>query len=163
MPRKRAPLQPDLASPELYLNRELAALEFNFRVLAQAQDPAVPLLERLRYLTIVCSNLDEFFEVRVAVLKHQHTLNAHLPGADGLASGEVLARIRQRVLALVDAQYDTWQNDLRPALIAEGIGVRPRGEWTEKQRRWLQGYFQNEIMPVLSPLGLDPSHPFPAS
>jgi polyphosphate kinase len=161
MPRKRAPLQPDLASPELYFNRELAALEFNFRVLAQAQDPAVPLLERLRYLAIVCSNLDEFFEVRVAVLKQQHTLGAHSPGADGLTSGDVLWRIRQRTLALVDAQYDTWQNQLRPALMAEGVGIRPRSEWTEKQRRWLLGYFQNEIMPVLSPMGLDPSHPFP--
>ncbi|HMH69022.1 MAG TPA: RNA degradosome polyphosphate kinase, partial [Pinirhizobacter sp.] len=76
MPRSRTPAAPALDAPALYLNRELAALEFNFRVLAQAQDPAVPLLERLRYLAIVCSNLDEFFEVRVAVLKHQHALDA---------------------------------------------------------------------------------------
>jgi polyphosphate kinase len=161
MPRTRTPAAPALDAPALYLNRELAALEFNFRVLAQAQDPAVPLLERLRYLAIVCSNLDEFFEVRVAVLKHQHALDAHLPGADGLGSGEILARIRERTLTLVDAQYDTWQEHLRPALAAEGIGFRVRGDWNEKQRRWLQGYFQNEIMPVLSPLGLDPAHPFP--
>ena len=161
MPRSRTPAAPALDAPALYFNRELAALEFNFRVLAQAQDPVVPLLERLRYLAIVCSNLDEFFEVRVAVLKHQHALNAHLPGADGLGSGEILARIRERALALVDAQYETWQSHLRPALAAEGIGFRVRDEWNEKQRRWLQGYFQNEIMPVLSPLGLDPAHPFP--
>jgi len=161
MPRSRTPAAPALDAPALYFNRELAALEFNFRVLAQAQDPAVPLLERLRYLAIVCSNLDEFFEVRVAVLKHQHALNAHLPGADGLGSGEILSRIRERALALVDAQYETWQTHLRPALAAEGIGFRVRDEWNEKQRRWLQGYFQNEIMPVLSPLGLDPAHPFP--
>ena len=89
-------------------------MEFNFRVLAQAQDPAVPLLERLRYLAIVCSNLDEFFEVRVAVLKHQHALDAHLPGADGLGSGEILSRIRERALTLVDSQYETWQAQPAP-------------------------------------------------
>ncbi|HEV7776201.1 MAG TPA: polyphosphate kinase 1 [Luteibacter sp.] len=151
----------DLGAPELFLNRELAALEFNFRVLAQARDPRVPALERLRYLTIVNNNLDEFFEVRVAVLKHQHALNAAAPGPDGMSSTETLARIRERVLELVSAEYVTWHDELRPALAAEGIRFLTREEWTDKQRRWLEGYFQNEIMPVLSPLGLDPAHPFP--
>ncbi|MET0618346.1 MAG: RNA degradosome polyphosphate kinase, partial [Luteibacter sp.] len=151
----------DLGNPELYINRELAALEFNFRVLAQARDPDVPALERLRYLTIVSNNLDEYFEVRVAVLKHKHALGAAVPGADGLSSSEILTRIRQRTLELVSELYATWHEGLLPALEAEGIRFLTREHWSDRQRRWLQGYFQNEIMPVLSPLGLDPAHPFP--
>jgi polyphosphate kinase len=151
----------DLGNPELYINRELSALEFNFRVLAQARDPDVPVLERLRYLTIVSNNLDEYFEVRVAVLKHKHALGAAVPGADGLSSSEILARIRERTLELVAEAFATWREQLLPALEAEGIRFLTRDRWSDKQRRWLQGYFQNEIMPVLSPLGLDPAHPFP--
>ena len=151
----------DLGAPELYINRELAALEFNFRVLAQARDPDVPVLERLRYLTIVSNNLDEYFEVRVAVLKHKHTLGAAVPGADGLSSSEILARIRERALALVGEIFDTWREQLLPAMEAEGIRFLTPDGWSDMQRRWLQGYFQNEVMPVLSPLGLDPAHPFP--
>jgi polyphosphate kinase len=151
----------DLGAPELYINRELAALEFNFRVLAQARDPDVPVLERLRYLTIVSNNLDEYFEVRVAVLKHKHTLGAAVPGADGLTSSEILARIRERALTLVAEIFDTWREQLLPAMEAEGIRFLTPDGWSDKQRRWLQGYFQNEVMPVLSPLGLDPAHPFP--
>ncbi|TCV94620.1 polyphosphate kinase [Luteibacter rhizovicinus] len=151
----------DLGAPELYLNRELAALEFNFRVLAQARDATIPVLERLRYLTIVSNNLDEFFEVRVAVLKHHHALSSAAPGPDGMPSAEILARIRERTLELVADIYTTWQDELGPALAVEGIRFLTHSQWTEKQRRWLQGYFQNEIMPVLSPLGLDPAHPFP--
>ncbi|KAG9586428.1 hypothetical protein KCV01_g13433, partial [Aureobasidium melanogenum] len=151
----------DLGAPGLYINRELSALEFNFRVLAQARDPDVPVLERLRYLTIVSNNLDEFFEVRVAVLKHKHALGAATPGADGLSSGEILSRIRERTLELVAEVYTIWHEELGPALEDEGIRFLTRDRWTDKQRRWLLGYFQNEIMPVLSPLGLDPAHPFP--
>ncbi|GAP67445.1 polyphosphate kinase 1 [Mizugakiibacter sediminis] len=152
---------PDLSTPELYLNRELAALEFNFRVLAQARDPAVPLLERVRYLCISTTNLDEFFEVRVAILKQHVTFGDARPGPDGLPPTEVLARIRERALELVQAQYALWSRELQPALAAEGIRFLARDKWTVKQKRWLQGYFQNEILPVLSPLGLDPAHPFP--
>jgi polyphosphate kinase len=150
-----------LKDPSLYLNRELAQLEFNFRVLAQAEDARVPLLERLRYLCIACTNLDEFFEVRVAVLREQLGLNESRPGPDALPPGEALARIRERTLTLVKAQYDFWNATLLPALEAEGIRFSKRDAWTVKQRRWLQGYFRNEILPVLSPLGLDPAHPFP--
>ncbi|WP_243041441.1 polyphosphate kinase 1 [Dyella sedimenti] len=163
MRRKPATPSPiaDRAAPELYFSRELAALEFNFRVLAQARDTRIPLLERLRYLSIVANNLDEFFEVRVAMLKHHHMFGSAAPGPDGLSSGELLKRIRKRVLDLVTEQYQTWQAELRPALDAEGIHFLTRGHWTDRQRRWLQGYFENEVMPVLSPLGLDPAHPFP--
>lgn len=152
---------PDLADPGLYLNRELAQLEFNFRVLAQAEDGSVPLLERLRYLCISCTNLDEFFEVRVAILKHHHAFGDVRPGPDGMSASDVLTRIRERTLALVKAQYDFFNDVLLPALDAEGIRFVARDAWSAKQRGWLQGYFRNEILPVLSPLGLDPAHPFP--
>ncbi|MDO1530143.1 polyphosphate kinase 1 [Fulvimonas sp. R45] len=158
-PGPLAPVEP--TDPQFYLNRELAALEFNFRVLSQARDPRVPLLERLRYLSIVANNLDEFFEVRVAVLKHHHNYGSAAPGPDGLPSAEILVRIRQRVLDLVAAQYATWHEELKPALDAENIHFLTRTQWNERQRRWLRGYFENEVLPVLSPLGLDPVHPFP--
>ncbi len=152
---------PDLRDPSLYINRELAHLEFNFRVLAQAYDESAPLLERLRFLCISNSNLDEFFEVRAAVIKHQLTFGNFVPGPDGLSASEVLVRIRARALDLVRAQYEFWNQTLQPALAEEGIRFLTRDKWTVKQKRWLQGYFQNEILPVLSPLGLDPAHPFP--
>ncbi len=151
----------DLRDPCLYLNRELAQLEFNFRVLAQAQDPRVPLLERMRYLCISCTNLDEFFEVRVAVLREQVNMSELRAGPDAMPPGEVLGLIRERALVLMKAQYDFWNATLLPALETEGIRFSKRDSWTVKQRRWLQGYFRNEILPVLSPLGLDPAHPFP--
>ena len=150
-----------LGAPELFLSRELSALEFNFRVLAMARDAQVPLLERLRYLSIVANNLDEFFEVRVAMLKHHHSYGSAAPGPDGIPSGELLARIRSRVLDLVAEQYATWQEDLSPKLEDAGIHVLPRDRWNPRQRRWLRGYFEHEVLPVLSPLGLDPAHPFP--
>ncbi|MFC5441389.1 polyphosphate kinase 1 [Rhodanobacter ginsenosidimutans] len=155
------PADVDLSAPELFFSRELAALEFNFRVLAMARDATVPLLERLRYLSIVASNLDEFFEVRVAMLKHHHAYGSAAPGPDGLLSGELLSRIRSRVLDLVALQYATWQEQLSPQLDAARIHILTRQQWEPRQRRWLQGYFEHEVLPVLSPLGLDPSHPFP--
>jgi polyphosphate kinase len=156
-----APASIDLDQPELYLNRELAALEFNFRVLAQASDPDMPLLERLRFLCITNTNLDEFFEVRVAALRHHFAFGDSIPGPDRMPAGEVLERIRERSLALTSQQYAVWQNELLPALAREGIRFINRRQWNDKQHRWLKGYFQNEILPVLSPLGLDPAHPFP--
>lgn len=151
----------NLHDPALYLNRELAQLEFNFRVLAQAQDESVPLLERMRFLCISNSNLDEFFEVQVAVLRHHVAFGDAKAGPDGTSPAELLARIRARVLELVSAQYTFWNDTLLPELDREGIRFIARDKWTSKQTRWLQGYFQNEVMPVLSPLGLDPAHPFP--
>ena len=151
----------NLRDPGLYLNRELAQLEFNFRVLAQAQDAQMPLLERMRYLCISISNLDEFFEVQVAILRHHVTFGDARAGPDGLPPSELLSRIRTRVLELVAAQYLFWNEVLLPELEREGIRFIARDKWTRKQERWLQGYFQNEVLPVLSPLGLDPAHPFP--
>ncbi|MBX3692475.1 polyphosphate kinase 1 [Dokdonella sp.] len=152
---------PDFNDPTLYLNRELAQIEFNMRVMAQAEDARNPLLERLRFMCISCTNLDEFFEVRVAILKHHLSFGDVRPGADAMPPGEVLARIRERTLALVKKQYDCWNDSLLPELEREGIRFLRREAWTVKQRRWLQGYFRNETLPVLSPLGLDPAHPFP--
>ncbi len=151
----------DPTASRFYLNRELAALEFNFRVLAQAQNDRVPLLERLRYLSIVANNLDEFFEVRVAVIKHRQSHGSTSTERDGLSPSEILTRIRQRVLDLVTAQYATWSKDLCPALDARAIHFPTRNQWTYPQRQWLRSYFENEVLPVLSPLGLDLVHPFP--
>ncbi|RNF85455.1 polyphosphate kinase 1 [Montanilutibacter psychrotolerans] len=144
----------------LYFNRELSQLDFNFRVLAQAQDPQVPLLERLKYLCISCTNLDEFFEIRAGTLRHAQDLG--LPtGADGLPPATVLARIHDRAAELVQAQYECWNHVLRPAMDDAGVRVLGRDCWSESQMRWLRDYFRDEVMPVLSPLGLDPAHPFP--
>jgi len=149
-----------LRDPSLYFNRELSQLDFNFRVLAQAQDPQVPLLERLKYLCISCTNLDEFFEIRAGTLRHAQDLGL-APGPDGLAPQTVLARIHDRAAELVQAQYECWNEVLRPALQENGVRVLGRNSWNARQTRWLRAYFRDEIMPVLSPLGLDPAHPFP--
>ena len=152
---------PDLRRPELYLNRDMSALEFNFRVLAQARDPAVPLLERLRFLCISVRNLDEFFEVRVASLRQLLLYGDGRPGPDGVPLGALLATLRERATALVNAQYETWNEELQPAFAAEGIRFSDPEDWTPAQKRWAREYFLREILPVLSPLGLDSAHPFP--
>lgn len=155
------PLDTDpLRDSALYFNRELSQLDFNFRVLAQAQDPQVPLLERLKYLCISCTNLDEFFEIRAGTLRHAQDLGL-APGPDGLAPQTVLSRIHERAAELVKAQYECWNEVLRPALSDSGVRVLGRNSWNARQTRWLRAYFRDEIMPVLSPLGLDPAHPFP--
>jgi polyphosphate kinase len=151
----------DLRDPSLYISREISQLEFNARVLAQAQDPSVPVLERLRYLCITCTNLDEFFEIRAATVLEQKSLGVRSTGPDGLAPEETLARIRTRVLELVKTQYALWNQVLQPDLAEHGIRFLARDSWNARQRRWLQEYFRREILPVLSPLGLDPAHPFP--
>jgi len=153
--------QKDLRDSSLYINRELSQLEFNARVLAQAQDSGIPLLERLRFLCICSTNIDEFFEIRVAALKQQIAYGGGPATPDGLSPLETFNRIRSRALDLVDAQYLLWNKTLRPALKKQGIRILMRDELNARQRRWLQAYFQGEILPVLSPLGLDPAHPFP--
>ena len=149
-----------LRDASLYLNRELSQLDFNFRVLAQAQDDSVPLLERLRYLCISCTNLDEFFEIRAATVRHAQDFGG-IVSPDGLSPVTVLKRIHERAAGLVEAQYQCWNHVLRPALADNGVRVLSRAHWTARQTRWLRAYFREEIMPVLSPLGLDPAHPFP--
>ncbi|MEP7155159.1 MAG: polyphosphate kinase 1 [Betaproteobacteria bacterium] len=153
---------PPAAKPRgQYLNRELQLMAFNRRVFAQAEDPTVPLLERLRFLTIVSSNLDEFFEIRVAGLKEQIKLKSGSRGADGLTAQETFDLVARDVHELVTRQYMLLNDQLFPAMAAEGICFLRRAQWTTKQQAWIKDYFFREMMPVLTPIGLDPAHPFP--
>ncbi len=147
--------------PEHFLNRELSLLAFNRRVLAQAADASVPLLERLRFLCIVSSNLDEFFEIRVAGLKEQIKLGSHSPGADGLPPQEAYRRVCLEAHALIAEQYALLNDNILPALAAEDIVFIRRSLWSEAQTVWIRDYFLREVMPLLTPIGLDPAHPFP--
>jgi polyphosphate kinase len=151
----------DLARPEWYINRELSQLEFNRRVLALAQDPRAPLLERLRFLCITSSNLDEFFEIRVAGLMQQVEYGSTQTGPDNIPPADALKRISEAAHALVEAQYRTLNEDLLPALAAEGIRFLRREEWSEAMQAWVKEYFDTELLPILSPIRLDPAHPFP--
>ncbi|MEZ4462046.1 MAG: polyphosphate kinase 1 [bacterium] len=151
----------DLKSPEFYLNRELSWLQFNRRVLDLALDPSMPVLERLKFLCISSTNLDEFFEVRVARLKHQILGESLVAGPDGLSPAEQLRLISQVTHTFVSEQYKAWNDVVLPALENAGIRFARRTAWNEKQRRWIKRYFNQQVLPVLSPLGLDPSHPFP--
>ena len=151
---------PPIADADLFLNRELSQLEFNFRVLAQAADPSMPLLERLKYLCIACTNLDEFFEVRVAAVLTALEFGAPLL-PDRMDPQVALDRLHALAGELVEQQYRLWNDTLRPALNEAGIRVLTRDSWNATQKRWLQKYFNDEVLPVLSPLGLDPAHPFP--
>jgi polyphosphate kinase len=147
--------------PTQFLNRELEILEFNRRVLAQAADDAAPLLERLRFITIVSSNLDEFFEIRVAGLKEQIKLGLPEPGPDGRGPAEVFAAVATGAHALVAEQYKLLNEVVLPALAREGVVFPKREEWSAAQRQWIRDYFFRELLPVLTPIGLDPAHPFP--
>lgn len=144
-----------------FINRELSLLKFNWRVLAQAEDERVPLLERLKFLCILSSNLDEFFEVRVAYLKENIRLNTNVVGADGLTSRQQLQRIDQEAHELVARQYRVLRDVMLPALAEKGIRFLRRTTWTHPQKEWVREFFFRELMPVLTPIGLDPSHPFP--
>jgi polyphosphate kinase len=152
---------PDLNNPDYYLNRELSLLAFNRRVMELAQDPRVPLLERLRFLCISSANMDEFFEVRVASLKQQLQLEVASIGADGLTPTAALKQITTTAHALVESQYKLLNEEIIPALRKEDIYFVRRTHWDERQLAWLSDYFDRELMPLLSPLGLDPAHPFP--
>jgi polyphosphate kinase len=152
---------PRRSHPQHYLNRELGLLEFNRRVLAQAADTSVPLLERLRFLCIVSSNLDEFFEIRVAGLKAQIEVGADNPGPDGQPPSKVYAEVSREAHELVATQYRLWNEEVLPSLAREGIRFFRRRDWNSEQREWISAYFFREIMPVLTPIGLDPAHPFP--
>ena len=146
---------------ELFLNREIQLLAFNRRVLAQAEDRNIPPLERLRFLTIVSSNLDEFFEIRVAGLKEQIKLGASNRGADGKTPKEAFRLVAQEAHSLVAHQYVLLNHDIFPTLATAGVRFLRRAQWTAKQQAWVKDYFFREMMPVLTPIGLDPAHPFP--
>ena len=151
----------NLASPDLFINRELSLLEFNRHVLEQAKSTDVPLLERLRFLCISGSNLDEFFEIRVSGLKQQEALGATQRGPDNLSPTEQLQRIATLAHELVDEQYRVLNDVLFPLLDAEGIRFLRRSQWNAAQEQWLADFFHRELAPILTPIGLDPAHPFP--
>jgi polyphosphate kinase len=143
------------------LNRELGILGFNERVLSQAADTAVPLLERLRFICITSSNLDEFFEVRMAGMQEQMRDNPGSLSPDGMSLQHVYDLVVERAHRLVHQQYVMLQNTVFPALESEGIYFHGVESWSETQTDWARDYFQNELLPVLTPIGLDPAHPFP--
>ena len=148
-------------SPQHFINRELGQLEFNLRVLAQAENVSVPILERLKYLCIVSSNLDEFFEIRVAGLKEQVNLKSVGSGPDGMDARQTLKRVREQVQRLIERQYRILNSDILPILDTHGISFLRRTSWNEAQSAWIKNFFLCEVKPVLTPIGLDPSHPFP--
>lgn len=151
----------NLKLPEFYINRELSQLEFNRRVLEQVRDRTVPLLERLRFLCIVSTNLDEFFEIRVAGLKEQAKYGSAQANPDNLTPVEALKRISEKARGLINDQYRLLNEELIPELAREKIHIIRRADWEAKQTRWIRRYFRHELLPVLSPIGLDPAHPFP--
>ncbi len=151
----------DLEDSAYYENRELNYFKFNLRVLSQASNPKHPLLERLMFLLIFSSNLDEFFEIRISGLKKQLDFGRQRPGPDGLYPEQVLKEIHLQVSAALTEQYRILNEDLLPNLASQNIHFIPRHEWNEELKAWTRDYFDSEIQPVVSPLGLDPAHPFP--
>lgn len=145
----------------LYIHRELSQLQFNIRVLEQALDESYPLLERLKFLLIFSSNLDEFFEIRVAGLKKQITFAREQAGADGLLPQQALARISDKVHEQVARQYSILNDILLPELAKHGVRFIRRRYWTPKIKTWVRRFFRDEIAPIITPIGLDPTHPFP--
>jgi polyphosphate kinase len=146
---------------DAFVNRELSWLEFNRRVLEEAQDPSVPLLERVKFLAIFSSNLDEFFMVRVAALKRRIHSGDQTLGPDGLTPAETAKAVAARVRELVAAQHHCFLGEIQPLLIAEGIRLLRPKETSDEQERFLGEYFRRTLLPVLTPLAVDPDHPFP--
>ncbi len=151
----------NLDDPSFYTHRELSQLQFNIRVLEQALDDSTPLLERLKFLLIFSSNLDEFFEIRVAGLKEQIAFAREKRDADGLSPTEALAQISLIAHEQIARQYQILNEVLLPSLEKEKIRFIRRRHWTAKIKTWVRRYFKEEIEPILSPIGLDPTHPFP--
>ncbi len=146
---------------DLYINRELSLLEFNNRVLAQAQDPDIPLLERLRFLCISCTNLDEFFEIRVAALKQRMEIGAPAQGPEKIPAQVLFDAICQEVASLIEQQYELLNRVMFPELANAGVRFIQSEHWNEEQQAWLSEYFDEQVVPVLTPLTFDPSRPFP--
>ena len=148
-------------APELYLNRELAWIDFNQRVLAQAMDPRTPLLEQAKFSAIFSNNLDEFFMVRVASLKSQVEAGIETPSVDGLSPLEQLAAIQTKLRPLLEQQQQHYRDTLRPQLAEHGVQVLDYEQLNDEQRAWVNKHFRSAIFPVLTPLAVDPAHPFP--
>ena len=158
---RTATTAPALDHPSLYFNRELSWLEFNRRVLDQAVGDYHPLLERVKFLAIVASNLDEFFMVRVATLLKKERAGVAAMSIDGLTVAQQLRAVRERATAMLKEQAACWNDQLRPALAAHGVRILEPAEYGARVTKYLAGYFKSEIYPVLTPLAFDPGHPFP--
>jgi polyphosphate kinase len=150
-----------MSTTDLYINRDLSQFEFNKRVFAQAQDPSIPLLERLRFLCITCTNLDEFFEIRVAALKQHIEIGAPAQGPEKLSAQELFDAIRIGMISVVDQQYELLNKTLFRQLTEAGVQFLPSEKWNDEQQEWLENYFLDQVVPVLTPLTFDPSRPFP--
>src|SRR5213082_1061448 len=158
---KDVPATNRFSDPRNFINRELCWLEFNRRVLEEAQDPIQPLIERVKFLTIFSSNLDEFFEIRVAGIKQQIESETSDFGPDGLSPTDTFNSIQRVVRELVAAQYALWNEELLPQLAKNGIRIPKMAELSAKRAAWAHRYFQEEVFPMLTPLAVDASHPFP--
>src|SRR5437660_8699483 len=159
--QKDGPQEAHLLDPGNFINRELSWLEFNRRVIEEAQGPTQPLIERVKFLTIFSSNLDKFFEIRAAGIKHQIKSETSDIGPDGLSPTDTFDRIQKTVRALVGTQCALWKSELLPELAKNGIYVHEMAELSAKRAAWAHRYFQQEVLPMLTPLAVDASHPFP--
>jgi polyphosphate kinase len=153
--------EPLTLQPRQLINRELSWLDFNERVLEEALDSSTPLLDRLKFFCAFSSNLDEFFEVRVAGLKQQMESHAAERSPDGMTAAETLKAVHRRVVKLVKDQYDCWRHELRPQLAKNGICFLEFNELSAAELTWAENFYRAQVRPVLTPLGLDPAHPFP--
>src|SRR5213595_4122479 len=158
---KDVPATNRFSDPRNFINRELSWLEFNRRVLEEAQDPIQPLIERVKFLTIFSSNLDEFFEIRVAGIKQQIESETSDFGPDGLSPTDTFNNIQRVVRELVAAQYALWNEELLPQLAKNGIRIPKMADLSARRAAWTHRYFQEEVFPMLTPLAVDASHPFP--
>ena len=155
------PSPSELERPDLYINRELSWIEFNRRVFEEAQDSRHPLLERVKFISIFDTNLDEFFMIRLAGLKDQIAAHVNLPSPDGLMAEQQLVAVRQHLAPLIQEVHNYWRNELVPLLAEQEIHILNYEQLDEQQREAILAYFEREIFPVLTPLAFDPGHPFP--
>src|SRR5204863_3432127 len=158
---KDVPTANRFSDPQNFINRELSWLEFNRRVLEEAQDVTQPIIERVKFLTIFSSNLDEFFEIRVAGIKQQIESETSDVGPDGLSPTETFNAIQRTVSEMVATEYALWKDDLTPLLAKNGIRIHDVAALNAKRTAWAQRYFREEVFPLLTPLAVDASHPFP--
>src|SRR5437667_10340678 len=159
--REDVPTANRCSDPRNFINRELSWLAFNRRVLEEAQDATQPLIERVKFLTIFSSNLDEFFEIRVAGIKQQIESETSDVGPDGLSPTETFNAIQRIAHELVATEYTLWRNELAPLLAKNGIRVHDVAQLNTKRAAWARRFFQEEVFPMLTPLAVDASHPFP--
>src|SRR5437016_11857402 len=159
--RKDVPAAKRFSDPQNFTNRELSWLEFNRRVLEEAQDATQPLIERVKFLSIFSSNLDEFFEIRVAGIKQQIESETSDVGPDGLSPTEIFNAIQKTVRELVATQYALWNTEIAPALAKHNIRIHDVAQLNTKRAAWARRFFQEEVFPMLTPLAVDASHPFP--